>query len=527
MPSSAPRHSWARPWLLLAAILPFAILCLTQWDYVPIWDARIYTDCLLRAAARGPFPAAYVCADHPTIAWAAVASLLSHLAPYRYGPVLVMQVLLGAVALWAFFDLARSLFPERARDAVLLTACLGVFPLVVAGAVDPNPDFGVLAFFLLLLRALLRGRFVEAGVAGVLLSLSKETGVLLLGLATGAHALLFLLRSPGAPAVRLRALLRYAPTLAGPVAFALWLALRPAQPGLHGGPLWGGQSLGDILRVLLSVDLGHPVFRAQLAGVFVLQFAWVLALAAAWRWGGKLWGLFRRVPSGEAPDLVFLDLLFFATLFALTRFRTFLNVRYFLPLYPLLLLCAAAALRRLPTWRRDALVVALSCAFLLSNFRTVDPVSRGLWGTFRFGEHALLRMTSLTGECCGEGRDQLVYNLEHTQLHRLQDLAYAALRPGPGRELAANVRAEWFLTGPLEPLTFARTLAPGLPERQVLTLEQVQRGLQPRTLLFLRYPNFADNAAQEALLGRWYAPGEVRRFARGGYALEVVELTRR
>lgn len=525
--SRAPGTARARPWLLGAAILPFAALGLSQWDYVPIWDARIYTDCLLDAAARGPFPAAYVCADHPTVAWAAIASLLSHLAPDRFGPVLVMQLLLGALALWAFFDVTRLLFPERERDALGLTACLGVFPVVVAGAVDPNPDFGVLVFFLLLVRALLRERFLEAGAVAVLLSLCKETGVLLVVVTAGVHALLALLRAPGSLAVRLRAVLRYAPTLAGPAAFGAWLALRPARPGSPHGQLWGGHSLGDLVRLLFSLDLQHPVFRAQLAGIFVLQFAWLLTLPAAWRWGRKLWGLVRRTPSGEAPGLVFLDALFFVTLFALTRFRTFLNVRYVLPLYPLLLLCAAAALRDLPARSRSALLVAVSCLFLVSNHRTVDPVSRGLWGTFAFGEHALLRMTSLTGECCGEGRDQLVYNLEHTQLHRLQDLAYRALELGRDREPAAHPLADWYLTGPVDPATRGRTLARGAPVQHTLTPQEIARGRRPLRLFYLRYPNFGDNASQEAALAPWYVAGAVRRFERSGYALEVVELTRR
>ena len=76
---------------------------------------------------------------------------------------------------------------------------------------------------------------------------------------------------------------------------------------------------------------------------------------------------------------------------------------------------------------RRAVLGTYAALLAVSAMRTVDPVSRWLWGTFRFGSHQMLDMTSLTGECCGTGRDQLAYSLEFTRFHDLTDSVVTAL----------------------------------------------------------------------------------------------------
>src|SRR5215218_5841655 len=112
-----------------------------------------------------------------------------------------------------------------------------------------------------------------------------------------------------------------------------------------------------------------------------------------------------------------------AYVWLLSRFVTFSNARYYLPIFPLVLLVAyASAVRlRIPPAARAGGAAALATLLAVSAVRTVDPVSRGLWGTWQMGERSLLSVTSLTGECCGHGRDQLAYNLEFTALATLQD----------------------------------------------------------------------------------------------------------
>jgi hypothetical protein len=96
--------------------------------------------------------------------------------------------------------------------------------------------------------------------------------------------------------------------------------------------------------------------------------------------------------------LAFITLLFIATIYALTRFVTFSNVRYLLPAMPLLLIASYAALVRLLPRVQPRRLALITYALLLvvSAERTVDPLSRRVWGTFPFGSHEMLRMASMT-----------------------------------------------------------------------------------------------------------------------------------
>jgi len=69
---------------------------------------------------------------------------------------------------------------------------------------------------------------------------------------------------------------------------------------------------------------------------------------------------------------------------------------------------------------------------IFSNFRTLDIASRSIFGTFPFGSHSLLNMTSLAG---GLKLDALAYNLEFLQLEYLFADMIRDLRPRSGSVL--------------------------------------------------------------------------------------------
>ena len=316
------------------------------------------------------------------------------------------------------------------------------------------------------------------------------------------------------------ALLGYLPALASVPLLAAWFLSRPKATG--GGSLALGLSPFDIIRSLVSINLRDPTPLL----VLTLQFAWVLSLLALGRWALELFrALWRRRPP-KALALQYLDALFFAVLFVETRIRTFTNLRYYLPIYPLLLLCGYAALRGARPAMRSLAVGALAGFFLLSSLRTVDPLSRALVPTFAFGDHDLLAL-GLLDSCCGLGRDQLAYNLEHAEFHYLQEQIYADVQPGLTRGLAAAHNADWFFMGRLEPRTFRRTLggdATGQMQGRLLRTAEVAQGQRPARLFYLRLPNFArDNARDEATLLKWYDRIGEKMYQRHGYGIEVAE----
>lgn len=509
--------------LLALAVLPYVAFTLSQLDYVAMWDGREYAECIEQAVRAGSFPLDFNCANHPTFAYTGLVSLLQRLVKGQYWPLLLGNLAIGLAGLFAFYDLAKALFDENEADALILTACLGVFPVYLAATVNVNPDAGLVAFFVLAVRSLVRDRPLQAALTGFLLSFTKETGVVLYSLAVGTWALVMVLRADGPVRYKLQRLVRHWAFLVPPLLFVLFLVFNPRRR-TGDVALWG-TSPKDLFATFTTFKLTDRVFLAQLAGIFLLQFLWVPTVFAFARWLKLLARAIFALPWREPRQLVFLDALMLLTTLLLTRYRTFLNLRYYLAIAPLLLLSAMAGLRSiLPAVRdRVAAMAVLLALFAVSTFRTVDPVAKGLFGTFAFGSHPMLNMTSITGECCGYGRDQIVYNLEHTYLHRLQDLAYAQIQPGPGQEIALPEAAHWWLVGSLDPVTHLRTLSPvGTVKPHAWVVPELSHARKrPDQLYFLRMPNVPLDEDEE-VLQTWYDPVGAHTYQVSGYTLEVV-----
>lgn len=500
-----------------AALLPFAALCLAYADSIPMWDARIYADCVDNVARMAPFRQ-LACAGHPTHGYALFTSLLSRVAPGSFWPILMMHVALAALGLRAFRSIAAQLAPEARGDALLMTAVFGLFPVLLAGTVSPNPDLGVAAFFLVLLDALLRQRRLAAFIAALFLVFSKESGVILLFLASGLHAAMFVARAPGDVASKLRRLRGYWPLLI-PAALLFWWY---RFEGSHGGQTWAGAAGPGLLPLFTRLSLFDPQFQSQLFVVCVMQFTWVLLLLAAARWAVRFARFLFGAPALDPAPVRYVDWVFAGALFLLTRFSTYLNARYYLPLYPLLALSAWATLARLQAAPRRALMLGIAVCFGVSAFRSVDPISVAVAPTFAFGEHRLFAIADLGDGCCGRGRDQLAYNLQHVQLHYLQDDIFAGVRPSASRGIAGHEGADWFTIGQLDPETGRRTMQ-RRPLTRLLNPEDVEAGTRPPQLFFIRYPNF-DNAQSEARIARFYERVREQRYRRGGYFIDVVEM---
>jgi hypothetical protein len=235
-----------------------------------------------------------------------------------------------------------------------------------------------------------------------------------------------------------------------------------------------------------------------------------------------LYGAKRRVVQ-------FVAVLGLLTTYALTRFSTYGNTRYLLPIFAIAPLILYSSMVRLAIAKvtRVTILTALVAVSLISSVRTIDPVSRVVFGTFPVGDHSLLRMTRLTGECCGAGRDQLVYNLEFTTLSDLVSDATASLATD-STTLFLPPRMRWETVGALDSTTHRRTLrrdhrfTPNVFEPDTLSMLDTP----PGSAIYLALPN-GDVEAGARALSRRYELGEPRRFWRGRYSLTAYPLTLR
>lgn len=223
----------------------------------------------------------------------------------------------------------------------------------------------------------------------------------------------------------------------------------------------------------------------------------------------------------------FLVLFTAAAAYALTRLATYANSRYVLPVIALVYLLFFASLvglvRRTPV--RRAILGAFAVLLLVSGVRTVDPVSRVLYGTFPVGQREMLRVTSITRECCGAGRDQLVYNLEFTTLEALTGDALSGLAAGDSTVIVIPDSTDWFVATRVDRETHRRTVQRADAETPlVMESDSVRQADSVLTrAYFLALPNAGAGRELAGLAAR-YIVGAERRYRRGPYALSVYGL---
>jgi hypothetical protein len=531
-PTKPSRKAPVDPWLVGIA-LTFAAILLAHADFVPMFDGRIYADCVVDAARAHLAPSQLQCAGHPDYAFMLLLGLPQMLAPTSFVPMLVANVLLGVLTIFAFHATLAFVVPSSGRvERLLATAALALNPVVVVDFLNVNPDNAVLAFFTLCMWALVSGRLRTFIALGLALCFSKESGVLLYALLVAVHVWLDAASTPGGMREKLRALLpavRYSIPL---VAFVATLQLRR----LSGAGMWKGETPTSITGQLLSFKIDDDVFHSYLTGIFVMHFEWIPSILVGAYLLDRLVRALLRVPSPEeAPDVVrarrFAITMFVATAYLLTRYRTFTNPRYWMPVYPtlfaVLLLAAEQGLRSV--WLRRGVLGAFTGLTAISNFVAIDPITLRAFGTFDFGRHDMLDSTSISHECCGRGRDQLFYNLQATELHYVLDRVFASIRPTAGTDIVVPFLGSWYNLGPLEASSFHRTLRrDGTVEPRYSELPELARRPEPlpAELYYIGLP-YLDHQQSIGWLSQRYTVASQWRAEHDGYWMEVLRFVKR
>ena len=469
MPDDAVTNDWReRVAAFLVTAVVFVAILWPERHYVPIWDGSVYANCAIDAAANGLAGLTMEslrCGGHPSqgyIVFLAASQVL------RFGDIVALQltnVVLGLLALASIRVALARVFPapQLARQLDAVTFLCAVQPVLLATLLHVNVDFGVYVFAFVTLAALLSERFWLAALAGVLLCFSKEPGVLAFALMVGLDVV-FRAASPGTVAERVR---RVRPLWVMVIPVALFGAHVLRWDATHVKPaVWKHAWQQSAMDGFRFFDLSEPRFRSYAAGIFVLGFMWVISglIAADLLVGGVR--MVRRLPdravSGAAPArLAYLGVFTLLLTYLLTSFRTWSNLRYFALLYPLLVILSFGSLLRLGAGPRvrAAALAAIGALFLLATYRSVDPLSRAIYGTFNIGQRDMYRMSSFTGVFGGIGRDELVYNLQFTSFHWAQNAMYAAVKPTDSTTIVFPRSNRWQLWSPLDARTFERVAA--------------------------------------------------------------------
>ena len=520
----------ARNWIErgLAFLIVATVFLLILWPergYVPIWDGRVYADCAVNAAQHGLSMQSLRCAGHPSQGYLVFLALsqLVNLGDVRL--LFAVNALLGMGALLSIRVILARLFPSgrHARSLDLLTLVCAVQPVVLSTLLQVNIDFGVYVFFFAALAALLWRRYALAAVAGVLLCFSKETGTLVFGVMVALWALFELVPPAESTAARVRRLIPMWPMILPLVLFAVHVATF-AGTGREGAIWKQGWQRGP-LDGFVWFDFSDPVFRSYAAGILVLGFMWVATgvIAADLMVGGMR--MVRRLPNRELPgadrqSVSYLIVLTALIAYLLTSFRTWSNLRYFALLYPLLVILSFLALLRLGAGPRlrAAVLSSMVVLFGFAAYRSADPISRAMYGTFSIGERVMYRMSSITAEGSGPGRDQLVYNLEFTGFHDVQNVLFRSIQPNTQTVIAMPRLTLWKNFSPIDSATFQRTLSPehSFVPRYLDEVTVAAAPDHPRDVWFLDFSNHPEpDRALASLVRRYQEVALFRVHARG------------
>lgn len=535
--------------LIVAALVCGASCFAYVWSFAgvaPVWDGFHYAESIVAMPDRiasgagvGQIVRALAFWDHPTLAYG-VMQLPGQLLERGFASIVFTNAILAMVAVWFFLAAVRRCVPEAGVLALVAAGfALAANPVFLSSALHVNVDFAVAVALCVGLYAYVANRAWLVGVAGLLLLFSKEPGTLLYGSLLGSVFLVTLVRwirpelGGESPTFGGQARLQDVPG-------RLWLLLPFVALGaflLHNHAsdvpvVWGHEvetddSLGTQLLGGFSASVG--TIATRMIQVFVLSYEWVGTLLVM---GVLVWRRGRLAPRIAWSDQLVFVAVFLGFAGPSFLYDTFVNARYVLPAIVLLSFAIVVmALAVIPHRRLGTSVLVVFALLQGSQLsRTSDPVSRALLGTFEFGDHEMLDMTSFTGECCGSyGRDQLVYNTQFTAIPRLIDRAYERLPVGDDTAVIAPPHSKARLFQPPRDPTLRLGPFRGVPRApEVLTTpSEVVALLEGRAgarVYLIETPWYGAVEKQRRKIGVWFDLRDVGEVDDAGYRLRIFEL---
>ncbi len=451
-------------------------------DFVPIWDTAWYWFLCIEPTLQKTLDImSYNCSNHPNMAFFMPLGLLVRYSPFD--PLTCHHIVgygFATLAIVHFYQNARVILGSNGTPLIssLVTLGFAMNPVFLANIVNLTPEIGSVAYLLGFSWALLKDRFWLAALWGTGMIFTKEPLILVYGLYIMAYCGIkgsLLLGDRSEPVTtHLKALIRKLLPLTIPFfVLAYYVLVRVFYYDL---PLFHGADSGDPrvmggFRSLYSLNLTNPYLITVLIQVYVAGFMWIptgfIVFCSLYFILSRLKKLeLSRIRSvkvwlAQRPVAWQLVLLYLVSFYVFTRVVPVANPRYLLPMIPLTILLAVLGLKALRV-SPSAMVFCLTLfigVLVISQKRTADPLSRYLLGTFSFGDHKNLNMTSISKTCCGYGRDQLVYNLEFIELMRLQDKIFAKIKPSEETTIVYHSLAFFFITGYLNRDTNAREWA--------------------------------------------------------------------
>ncbi|HCS64161.1 MAG TPA: hypothetical protein DIW64_08805 [Cellvibrio sp.] len=498
------------------------------------------------------------------------------------------NLLLATFSVFCTFKIFRWFLPsERHLPEVLLsTAIFALDPLFFATSIFINTDFPVLVFFTAALAALLYGRYGGFAIASLFMIFSKATGTLfwasLVG-GIGLYGLIILCREIHAGRrLSLGDLLPPTGILAVkhklPLSTIFYRIFCIALPGIgfklysiaQEGAMWsasGGIKFDS--QGWNCFGFNTRIMSNRAGEIFILNFHWVLVLIVLFSlligYGRHIERSRKKTNITTEPSSIDASIKYdhiesnsnntevmavtaennrwWATLPVFMCFLTFVvfNLTYityiipryvvysgfFLIIFTLLSLQFAVESRKI----RCILLAIVFTLFVLQTFRTIDPLSKWVFGSTAFSEHRILQIDSI-GEAQGNG---FVYNAEFTMEDKLLNRMQKAIPIKPDTMIIAwnkDSGYSWFTRG--DTFVDAQTLERTIDKRNsfgynIIEISDLHRAIAPPQAIYIYMPwlaQFSDEEKELAHLRQFYEVSAAEDVGFQGYSLRLYRLTR-
>ncbi len=435
----------------LPLLLPIFIFIIARINFissVPIWDSESVSDCVLNGLVPYFQPLRFNC-HHPSMGYLGLLALFQMLDINNQMLLNIANLVLAVLALYCFGMILKKLLFKynTGRDwnkrilipkieLGLMILVLAFNPLFFTLSINPNLDFGVSAFFLISLYALVYDHISLTILSLTLLTFSKEPGILLTFVLAFAGSIRYIQTSR----INFRHLTNkvfkqifytagyFLPILTFGIYYIYQTFFR------HVSVLWrSNYNLVLNFAVRDQKSLMRTVTR--LIQAFILNFQWVLTVIILVFLVVKFIQILKSKKAYFNLKFIQSNGYFWFTIFVcftvysyfIFLLNTYVAVRYVVPLVPLIILFAFYGLKELINsgFLRVIMLLFIWFLFFIQTFRTVDPVSILIFGTVPFGQRQILRMTRFVNECCGiAGQDQITYNTEYLAIDHLVSKFY-------------------------------------------------------------------------------------------------------
>lgn len=508
-------------WLLLIVFIAIPVL---YFSYIPIWDGWQFSRCYMKAVTKETLD----CYRHSAFLHTFLFSLTQRIDLGNFQLIYILDLLLGILGLVSFRSLLGYLFGGRLSpvNLSLLTFCFGLNPVFLVHVIQPCLDFTLPIYLAMLLLCLFKGRFLYAAAVGILLVFTKESGFMLYGVSIFLFIPLMIFNDPTLLKDNIRFVRKISALFIPVPLFALYMILVPHTQIGHS---WT-QGIMKMFRFYLL----NEMIMAQLISLLVVNFNWIISAFVlinaliicadylkSLRYKSIIETGFSRKYEGVYFYLFFIMIIYF-----LTRIPFVNNPRYMLPALPVLIILLGGSL--VNVLRKQALItIALAIILILltvSSFRTIDPVSKKIMGTFKFGSHELLQMARFEEPKHGYGRDQLVYSFEFTQFHYITEKIFR--RVGWARNFVIPRELTWLPDfGAFDAGSGHRAIYGGrVSSLSFSYADEISANNAPQEIYYISYPNYDRNnmnANERAGLSRMYDLKEVIAVENDGYSIDV------